>query len=140
MVRINRTIEIPEAELEEHFMRASGPGGQNVAKVASAVELRFDVGASPSLPEPVRARLLRLAGARLTKAGVLIIRAERFRTQERNRADARARLIELVKRATIAPKRRVVTKPSRAAKERRLEAKAQRGRLKRIRGRPVGQE
>ncbi len=140
MVRITATLEIPEAELEEQFIRASGPGGQNVNKLSSAVELRFDVRGSPSLPEPVRARLMRLAGQRLTKDGVLIIRAERFRTQERNRADARERLAELVKRATIAPKFRVKTRPSKGAKQRRVDSKVKRGRVKQTRGRPVGQE
>jgi ribosome-associated protein len=140
MTRTTERIHIPEAELEEHFIRASGPGGQNVNKLSTAVELRFDVRASPSLPEPVRHRLMRLAGQRLTKDGVLIIRAERFRTQERNRDDARERLAELVKRAAVAPKRRIKTRPSKAAKQRRIESKVQRGRLKRTRGRPVGQD
>ena len=140
MVRINSHIDIPEDELEEQFIRASGPGGQNVNKLSTAVELRFDVRASPSLPEPVRLRLMRLAGSRLTKDGVLIIRAERFRTQERNRADARERLTELVKRATVVPKFRVKTKPSKNARRRRVDTKVQRGRLKQTRGRPVGQE
>jgi ribosome-associated protein len=133
MIPIANHIAIDEAELEEHFVRASGPGGQNVNKLASAVELRFDVRKSPSLPEPVRARLMRLAGRRLTKEGVLVIRAERHRTQERNRADARARLIDLIRRAAVKPRRRIATKPSQAAKQRRLEAKVLRGRLKRTR-------
>jgi ribosome-associated protein len=133
MIRLTDRICIGESELEEKFVRASGPGGQNVNKVATAVELRFDVRGSPNLPGPVRARLERLAGRRLTKDGVLVIHADRFRTQEQNRADARERLMELVHRAAVAPKMRVKTKPPRAAKERRLKAKEHRARLKRKR-------
>ena len=133
MLTINEDIAIADDELSESFVRASGPGGQNVNKVATAVELRFDVRRSPSLPDDVRARLERLTGRRLTNDGVLIIRAERFRTQERNRIDARERLVALVRRATQVAKPRVKTKPSRAVKTRRLDAKTQRGRLKQTR-------
>ena len=133
MIRVNDRIRIPEAELDEQFVRSSGPGGQNVNKVATAVELRFDLRQSPSLPPAVRSRLARLAGRRLTKEGVLIIRAERFRTQEQNRADARERLTELVREAAEPPKFRVKTKPTKAAKERRLKAKTKRGTIKKLR-------
>jgi ribosome-associated protein len=137
MLKVTEDIAIPERELEERFVRASGPGGQNVNKVSTAVELRFDVRSSPSLPPDVRARLSRLAGQRLTEEGVLVIRAERFRTQERNRDDARRRLVELVRRAAVVPKRRIPTKPPRAAKERRREEKERRSRVKTLRrGRP----
>jgi ribosome-associated protein len=129
--------EIPEEEIEEQFLRASGPGGQNVNKVSSAVELRFDVRRSPSLAAPVRARLMRLAGRRLNKEGVLVIRADRFRTQEQNRADARARLAELIGEAAKVPKPRIKTKPGKAARERRLEGKARRSDVKRGRGKPA---
>lgn len=134
MLRINHRIEIPDAELSEQFIRASGPGGQNVNKVASAVELRFDAQHSPSLSNDVRMRLLRLAGRRATKEGVIVIRAERFRTQERNRADARDRLARLIRRAAVPVKPRIKTRPTRASVERRLRAKARRSHLKRGRG------
>lgn len=133
MLEISKSLSIDERELEERFMRASGPGGQNVNKVSTAVELRFDVGGSPSLPEAVRQRLMRLAGRRLTDDGVLVIRAERFRTQERNREDARARLVDLVRAALPQPKARIATKPSRAAKARRVDAKVRRGTVKKLR-------
>ncbi len=126
---------IPDEELEEHFVRASGPGGQNVNKVSTAVELRFDVRQTQSLPPRVRARLGRLAGRRLTKDGVLVIRADRFRTQEQNRADARARLAELVLEAWHEPKPRIKTRPTKASKERRLEGKTRRSDVKKGRGR-----
>ena len=134
MLKITDQISLDERELEERFVRASGPGGQNVNKVSTAVELRFDVLGSASLPEGVRVRLARLAGRRLSDEGILVIRADRFRTQERNREDARERLAELVLKATVVPKRRVATRPSRASKERRRDDKKKRGRVKRLRG------
>ncbi|MFV0298934.1 MAG: alternative ribosome rescue aminoacyl-tRNA hydrolase ArfB [Hyphomicrobiaceae bacterium] len=127
---------IPEEELEESFLRASGPGGQNVNKVSTAVELRFDVRASTVLSPPVKTRLMRLAGSRLTKDGIIVIRADRFRTQELNRNDARERLNDLVTAAWHTPKPRIKTKPTRASKQRRLDAKSRRGNVKRNRGRP----
>jgi ribosome-associated protein len=133
MIRVNDRIEIDEDELEEHFIRASGPGGQNVNKLASAVQLRFDVRRSPSLPNDVRVRLERLAGRRLTREGVLVITAQRHRTQQRNREDARERLFTLIEEATVAPVPRRPTRPTRAARERRIESKKHRGGLKRDR-------
>lgn len=127
---------IPEGELEFRFFRSGGPGGQNVNKVSTAVQMRFDARNSPSLTEPVRARLMKLAGSRLTLDGVVLITAVRFRTQERNRADAMARLQEMVDQASIAPTYRVPTRPTRASKERRLDGKAKRSTIKSGRGRP----
>lgn len=126
-------IVIPEQELSERFVRSAGPGGQNVNKVATAVELRFDVANSPSLPEAVRARLLAKRDRRVTAEGVLVINAQRFRTQDRNRQDARERLAAFVESGRAAPKPRIATKPSRAAKARRLDAKRERGTIKRQR-------
>jgi ribosome-associated protein len=133
MIRVTAQISIDEREVEESFVRASGPGGQNVNKLATAVQLRFDVRGSPSLPAAVRERLERLAGARLTRDGVLVINAQRHRTQGRNRQDALERLIELIRRAAIAPRVRRPTKPSRASRERRVEAKKHRSGLKGLR-------
>ena len=133
MIRITDAIAIDEGELEERFIRASGPGGQNVNKLSSAVQLRFDVRHSPSLPADVRARLERLAGNRLTRAGVLVITAQRHRTQERNRADALERLRDLIRRAAIAPRPRRPTRPTAGARENRLESKKRRSRIKGLR-------
>lgn len=132
-MQVNADIQIPEQELEFRFVLASGPGGQNVNKVATAVQLRFDASRSASLPEPVRERLAVLAGSRMTKEGVVVITAKRHRTQERNRQDARERLLDLLRRAARPPKKRRPTRPSRAARERRLRDKRARSEKKQAR-------
>jgi ribosome-associated protein len=136
-MRITQTLDIDEAELEERFVRSSGPGGQNVNKVSTAVELRFDLAANRSIPDFARGKLKRLAGRRLTTEGIIVIQADRFRSQEQNRSDARERLKELVMESLERPKPRIKTKPSRGARERRVDTKTTRGKVKKMRSRKV---
>jgi len=135
MIRVTPSLAIDEAEIEEHFIRSPGPGGQKVNKAETAVQLRFDARSSPAISDTVFARLKPLAGRRLTKDGVVVITANRFRTQEQNRQDALARLVDLLRQATVTPKHRRPTRPSKAAKQRRLDSKRQRGGIKQARGR-----
>jgi len=137
IIRITPEIAIDDADLDERFVLASGPGGQNVNKVATAVQLRFDIANARMLSGPVRARLMMLGGRRVTKEGVLVLDGRRFRTQERNRDDVRARLFELIRQAAALPRKRVKTRPTKASLQRRIDSKIVRGRLKRNRAKPV---
>ncbi len=134
MLHVTETLAIADWELTESFMRASGPGGQNVNKVSTAVELRFEAERSPHLPPPVKARLKRLAGRRWTQEGALVLQVDETRSQARNREIARERLVELIRAALVAPKRRIATKPTLGSQKRRLVAKAVRGEVKALRG------
>ncbi len=134
MIQVTKNISIAEDEIEEHFIRAPGPGGQNVNKVESAVQIRFDAAASPNLPEEILPRLRRLAGRRMTGAGVILLTARKYRSQERNRQDGLQRILELIQKASVRPRTRKPTKPSGAARRRRMERKKKRGDIKKTRG------
>ncbi len=139
MIRITDNISLDESEIEESFVRSSGPGGQNVNKLSTAVQLRFDVRRSPSLPNDVAIRLMKLAGRRVTKDGVLVLVAQNQRTQERNRAEAMERLVALIREASVRPVARRATKPTKASKEKRIEGKKRRSDVKSMRGRITGE-
>lgn len=136
LLRVTQHIAIDESELSERFVLASGPGGQNVNKVATAVQLRFDLARSPALNDEIRARAGALAGRRLTKDGILVLEGNRFRSQERNRQDVRERLLDLLRRASVAPAKRRKTKPTKASRVKRVDSKVARGRLKQMRTKP----
>jgi len=140
MLYVSNSIQIPEEDLQESFIRASGPGGQNVNKVATAVQLRFNAEKSPVLEEDVKKRLKRLAGRRMTSDGEIVIEARRYREQEKNRADARERLAALIRKATEKPRVRRQTRPTRASVQRRVEVKKKRGNVKQMRNKPGVEE
>ncbi len=140
MIEISSAVALSEDEIQIDFIRASGPGGQNVNKVSSAAQLRFDILSSPSLEPEVKERLRRIAGSRVTADGILVIEARRYRTQEQNRLDAIQRLVALVQKALEKPKPRHKTRPTLASRQKRLQAKRQRGETKRLRGRPSPEE
>ncbi len=140
MLYITETLAIADWELSESFMRASGPGGQNVNKVSTAVELRFEAERSPHLPAPVKARLRRIAGRKWTAEGAIVVQVDDTRSQARNRDIARERLVEMIRAALVVPKRRIATRPTLGSQRRRLAAKTQRGEVKALRGKPEGEE